>query len=119
VSRRGKERCVTQKVRDADTLRFGQKGDVEGDHRLVKVARKDWGRQSFELAGAFYVNTGGHSGDRLAGTKVEQTGGRSCPHGTRQNSAIKALAINFADDFEWTAHGQGFEAPLILRYSSW
>jgi hypothetical protein len=94
VSRRGKEKFVTQKVRDADTLRFGQKGDVEGAHRLVKVARKDWGSQSFELAGAFYVNTGGHSGDRLAGTMVEQIGGRPCPHGTRHNSAIKALAIN-------------------------
>jgi hypothetical protein len=104
-----KKRVVMQKARDADTLRFGLKGDVEGAHRLVKVARKDWDSQSFELEGAFYVNTGGHSGDRLGGTMVEQIGGRPRPLGTRHNSAIKVWAIDFADDFECTAHGQGFK----------
>jgi hypothetical protein len=104
-----KKRVVMQKARDADTLRFGLKGDVEGAHRLVKVARKDWDSQSFELEGAFYVNTGGHSGIGSAAQWWSRlvAGPDRLVLGTIRQ--LKFGQLIFADDFECTAHGQGFK----------
>jgi hypothetical protein len=108
------KKVVMQKVREADTLRFGLKGDVEGAHRLVKVSRKDWGSQAFELEGTIYVNTVGTQGIGSAAQWWSRLVGGIARLVLGTTQRMKLWQLIYADDFEWTAHGPGFEGPLVF-----
>ena len=103
-------------VSETHAPRFALKADVSKAHRRVRVQRRDWGAQACRLdrEDEVWLNTVGTFGLASAGYywgRLVAALGRLIFY---CSPAWNFWQLVFADDFSWTAQGEGFELQLLF-----